>query len=235
MRLLAALLLAPAAFAQSFAARHEHLRGSCTGSLALDERGVVFTSETKAKHSWKVAWLDVQQVRLLDTGEIRVLTYQDRRARLGADREHQLRVADPLFASRVSALLEYRLERRFVSGFVPEIKPLWEIPAKHLLRFSGAEGRLVMAADRLQFRAARPGHSRDWMFSDIDNVSSSDPYQLTITTYERARGHFGDRKGFQFRLKERLDPGLYQLLWRAVERSKGLDLPMLADEEKYDR
>ena len=171
------------------------------------------------KHSWKVAYLDAQQVRVLDNGEFRLLTYQDRPWRLGADRQYRVRVADKDFATRVSPFLESRLERRFVAGLAETgAAPLWELPAKHRLRFSGTEGVLIAAADRILYRTEKPGDSRTWLLSDIDSISSSDPYQFTIVTYERARGHYGDRKGFNFQLKQPLAGRQYDDLWRRLER-----------------
>ena len=235
MKLLIGIMVAAAgAVGASYEARHEHLRGYCTGKLTVDEQGVAFETEKKG-HSWKLAYLDIQQMRVLDDGEVRLLTYQDRRWRLGADREYGLRVSDPKFAAQVSPGLERRMQRRFVAGLAREGKPLWEIPAKHLLRFSGVEGTLVALDGGVQFRAKKPGESRDWTLADIDSISSSDPYQFTIVTYERARGHFGDRKGFQFRLKERLETSRYNELWRRLEASKGLEVLRLADERRYER
>jgi hypothetical protein len=231
MRVLLGLLFATAALAQSYEARHEHLRGECKGKLTIDEQSVAYETEKKG-HSWRLSWVDVQQIQVLETGEVRVVSYQDRKWRLGADREYRMIVGEKKFAAEVSPGLERRLGRRFVSGVAREVKPLWEIRAKHLRRILGVEGTLVAAEDRIQFRAERPGESREWMFSDIDNISTSDPYQLTITTFERARGHYGDRKGFNFRLKEPLEAERYNRLWRRLEASKGLQL---ADERSYGR
>jgi hypothetical protein len=72
------------------------------------------------------------------------------------------------------------------------------------------------------YRTARKGESRAWRYSDIENVSSSGPFQLTITTYERARSHYGGLKGFNFQLKEPLDRERYDALWRRLNESKGL-------------
>ncbi len=219
MRLLLAFFIVSAALAQSFEARHDHWRGYCAGRLTLDENGAAFESVKKPKHSWSVPYLDAQQVRVLDNGGFRLLTYKDRKWRLGADREYRLRVAEKDFAARVGPRLERRLERRFVAGLAETaVTPLWEIPAKHRLRLSGTEGVLIAAADRVIYRTEQPGHSRTWLFSDIDNVSSSGPYQFTIVTHERARGHYGDRKGFNFQLKQALTEKQYDDLWKRLER-----------------
>ncbi|MBI3698392.1 MAG: lytic transglycosylase domain-containing protein [Acidobacteria bacterium] len=122
-------------------------------------------------------------------------------------------------------MLENRLERRFVAGLVEKAaSPLWEIPAKHLLRFEGTEGVLSAGEDRVVYKSDRLGDSRTWFFSDIDHISRSDLYELTITTYERARSHYGDRKDFNFRLKQPISEQQYDDLWRRIEKSKGLEV-----------
>ena len=50
------------------------------------------------------------------------------------------------------------------------------------------------------------------------------PFQLTITTFERAKTHYGDLKGFNFQLKRPLDEGRYNELWLSLNRSKGLKI-----------
>jgi hypothetical protein len=226
MKPLIGILIAVTAWApapRSFEARHDHRRGSCIGRLSFDEKGVAFESETKKSHSWQWSWLDIQQIRLLDTGEVRLLTYKDNKWRLGADREYQFHVEDKQLGTQVSPLVRDHLKQRFVSGLrETDVAPLWQIPVKHLLRISGTEGMLGVAKDRVFYETETPGDSRTWLFSDIESISTSGPFQLTITSYERARAHYGDRKGFNFELKEALSEARYDELWRQLEQSKGL-------------
>ena len=228
MKILFASIAAGLAMAQSpvvFEAKHEHLRGACAGRLTVDPNGVAFESAKKEDHSWRWGYLDIQQIKVLDNGEVSLLTYEDNKWRLGADREFHFKVADRRFASEAGPLLESRLERRFISGVQGgEWKPFWEVPVKHLLRFSGSEGTLLFGEGRIEYRTPRPGDSRTWLFSDIDSISTSGPYELTITTYERARSHYGDRKGFNFQLKEALREDRYNDLWRRLEKSKGVQI-----------
>jgi hypothetical protein len=221
---LGGLLIAAAALGQTFEARHDHWKGYCSGRLTLDEAGVAFESATKPDHSWRVPYLELQQAAALDNGEFRLLTYKDRKWRLGADREYRVEVTDKKFAAQVRPDLERRLGPRFVAGVAPGdvAQPLWELPVKHLLRLTGSEGVLVVTADRMVYRTETPGESRDWPFADIESVSTSGPYQLTITTLERARSHYGNRKGFNFQLKEPLSQERYNELWLRLEKSKGL-------------
>jgi len=225
---LAILFLAGAAWGETWQARHDHWRGGCAGRLTLDETHMAFDSDQEKDHSWKVSYLDAQQATVLETGEFRLLTYLDRKWRLGQDREHRLQVDDPQFPSRASAWLERRLDRRFVSGGRDVAgRPLWELPAKHLLRLSGTEGTLGVYEDRIVYRTGRLDDSRSWRLTDIDSISTSDPYQLTITTYERARSHYGNRKGFHFQLKQPLGEDRYNDLWRRVEQAKGFKIGAL--------
>jgi hypothetical protein len=73
------------------------------------------------------------------------------------------------------------------------------------------------------YQTDRKGHSRTWRLEDIDNVSSSDPFQLTLVTYERAKAQYGSRKNFQFQLKQRLDEKQLEALWKRLNRDKGLE------------
>ncbi|HYM09475.1 MAG TPA: hypothetical protein VEU62_02015 [Bryobacterales bacterium] len=217
-------------------ARHEHWRGFCAGKLTVDDSGVAFESAKKEGHNWRWGWLDIQQLQLLDNGELSLLTYKDNKWRLGADREFHFRLADQRAEAQAGALLGRKLERRFVLGAAaaPE-NVLWELPVKHLRRVSGTEGTLLAAEDRIVYKADRPGDSRTWYWQDIESISASGPYQLTITSFERARAHYGDRKGFNFELKLPLAEDRYNDLWRRVERAKGLEMATAAGEAKYAR
>ncbi len=229
MKLLTVALFVAAALAQTspgFEARHDHLHGSCSGRLTIDDGGVTFDGAGKKSHHWHWGYLDIQQLQILHNGEVRLLTYQDNKWRLGADREFHFRVGDKQFGPQMSPVLTSRLGPRFVLGLASALeKPVWELPVKHLLRVSGTEGTLVIGEDRIVYRAGRPGDSRTWLFSDIDHISRSGPEELTITTYERARSHYGNRKDFNFQLKQPLSEERYDQLWRRLEQSKGVQTP----------
>ena len=79
-------------------------------------------------------------------------------------------------------------------------------------------------------RAARAGSggildsgeaSRAERYSDIAGISSSGPFQLTVTTFEQARSHYGDRKEFNFQLKQPIPETRYNQLWMDIERKSG--------------
>jgi hypothetical protein len=60
--------------------------------------------------------------------------------------------------------------------------------------------------------------SRTWQWADLENVSSAGPYELTLTTFERSRIHYGGRRDFSFQLREPITAAQVDQLWRRVVR-----------------
>ena len=219
----------PAAYAQQefrYDVRHDHRLGSCTGILRIDERGVAFQEVKKNKqqgsHAWEWPYQEIQQLELAP-GKLRVLTYKDSRWKLGADREYEFQIRSGRL-EEVYGFLTERLDQRFVAALADaEGTVLWQLPVKHLGRISGSDGVLIVGQNQIIYRANEGETSRTWRYSDIDNISSSDPFQLTLTTFERAKFHYGSRKQFNFQLKEPLNENRYNELWRSLNRTRGLN------------
>ena len=219
----------PAAFAQQefrYDVRHDHRLGSCTGILRIDERGVAFQevkkNNQKGSHAWEWPYQEIQQLELAP-GTLRVLTYKDSRWKLGADREYEFMVRSGTL-QEAYPFLRNRLDQRFVAALAGvEGTVLWQLPVKHLGRISGSDGVLIVGQNQIIYRTDEGETSRTWRYADIENISSSDPFQLTLTTFERAKFHYGSRKQFNFQLKEPLNENRYNELWRSLNRTKGLD------------
>lgn len=86
------------------------------------------------------------------------------------------------------------------------------IPVKHLKSIVGSQGTLEFGADSIEYATEAPGESRTWRYSDIDSISSSGQFQLTITTIE---------KGFNFELKEALSESRYNQIWLDIQKKNG--------------
>ena len=208
--MLAVVLLSSAAQAEEirFEMRHEHLHKGCHGALTVDAQGISYRGAKT--HDWHWSYQDIQELKL-GPRSIHILTYQDRSYDFRGD-----------VPAAVYALWKNRLDQRFVAEIAEQhVQPEWRIPAKHLTRMAGSQGVIEICRDRIVFKSDREGDSRTWRFSDIENISSSGPFQLTITTFERARFHYGDRKGFNFQLKEALSEARYDDLWRKINRQNG--------------
>jgi hypothetical protein len=207
--ILAAALAAGAAFAQEFkvAVRHEHLRGGCAGTLTIDTKGIWFHGAKD--HAWSWEYADIQELKLA-TDRIHLLSYWDNPRRLGADRAFDFTGEIP---RELYVLWKDRLDSRFVAEIADaQIKPLWQIPARHLARLTGSQGVLEIGEDRIVYKTAQKGDSRTWRLRDIENISSSSPFDLTITTLE---------KPYRFQLKQMLSEARYNELWRKLNDTKG--------------
>jgi hypothetical protein len=227
--LVALTLLAPAGLAQGlkydvFHAHAPYIRkAGDTGTLTIGDEGVSFT-ETRKRHAWRWSYQDIQQLKIAPKS-LTVLTYKDNKWKLGADREvHFDLVGDKTFEDAVQ-LLKGRLDQRLVMAIPDRVSNiLWEIPVKHLQRLGGDEGVLQVGTEVIVYQSADKSESRTWRYEDIDNISTSGPFDLTVTTFERAKAHYGNRKDFNFQLKARLEETRYNDLWLRLNQTKGLKI-----------
>lgn len=232
-------LLSPAMLAQQefrYQAWHGHAgpphikKAGNMGALAITGSGISFEetykdgTQRKHPHAWRWAYQDIQQLKV-SLKSLTVLTYKDDKWKLGADRQYEFDLVSDKTFEDAYLFLKGRLDQRFVAEIPGRIlNVMWEIPVKHLLRFGGDEGLLQVGADEIVYRSAKPGESRTWRYQDIESVSTSGPFQMTITTFERAKTHYGNLKGFDFELKERLEEARYNDLWLRLNQSKGLKI-----------
>jgi len=203
------------ASAAQFPVRHEHLYKSCPGTMTADDSGIRFAGP---KHSFAWSYDDIQQLRL-EPGKLHILTYADSRLRLGADREYDF--AGDLPMSELYALWKRRMDERFVAEVSQPPVAGFSVPAKHLKPMRGSQGTLVFGSDAILYSSPSRGESRAWRYSDIDSISSSGPFQLTITTFERAPTQYGSRKGFNFELKQPIQEARYNEIWLQIENKSG--------------
>jgi hypothetical protein len=186
------------------------------GSLTMDEEGIRLQEK---KHSWAWKYQDIQQLTISER-RLTILTYSDNKWKLGADRQHEFELAQGTFEDAY-VLLKDKLDQRFVAALAD--KPaamLWEIPVKHLRRITGTEGVLSVTPDHIIYKTDHAGESRTWRYRDIENISSTGPFEFTITTHERSRAHYGGLKTFHFQLKEPLERERYDDLWRRLNASR---------------
>jgi hypothetical protein len=198
------LILAAAAHAAEFPAAYK----KHAGVLTVDESGVSYAGAKNQRWSWK--YQDIERLTV-SPDRIAVLTYQDNRYRLGADRRYEFTGKIP--ALELYGLLKGRLDQRFVAALAETAWPArFTVPAKHLLPITGAEGELSFGADAIAWATTVKEDSRTWRYQDVANISSSGPFDLTITTLE---------KTFHFQLKPPLAESRYNELWMDIEKKNG--------------
>ena len=221
-----------------FEVRHERALKDRPGRVTLDERGVQYQQVLTAKQQAKVSkgkkppklesarweYQDIQQL-WVSPEKLVIVTYEDRKWLLGIDKEFEFYLTGKgqSFTAAYDFLKE-KLDQRFIAAVAdPKVEALWETPAKLLGTLQGSEGVLQVGTDRIVYKTDKKGQSRTWRLEDIENVSTSGPFQLTLTTYERAKSHYGSMKGFNFQLKQKLDEKRFDLLWKRLNRGKGLE------------
>lgn len=226
-----------------FEVRHERALRDHAGTLTIDDTGVsyqqILTEKQQKKkrkkppelESARFDYQDIQEL-WLSADKLVLVTYKDRPWLLGVDREFEFFVVGERSFAEAYLMLKDRLDQRFVAALAdPQAAVLWEISVKLQGTLQGSEGVLQVGPDRIVYKTDRKEQPRTWRYQDIENISTSGPFQLTITTYERAKTHYGSLKGFNFQLKQRLDEKRYELLWKRLNREKGLQFLTSQQEE----
>ena len=218
--ILIALLCVPSlAFAQQGAwqVRHVHLRKGVVGTLKVTPESLAFEERDKKNrvtiHSRQWKYEDIQKLTL-GTKTLHILTYEDQRWELGRDREFVFDHLPPAMVTELYAAWRDRLDARFVAALADErVQTDWQLPVKLIHGRSGSQGVLSFGTDRIVYKSAEGEESRTWRIHDLDNVSTSGPFDLTLAAHE------GD---FRFQLKEVLAEDHFNRLWRQINRSQGL-------------
>jgi hypothetical protein len=220
-----------------FEVRHERALKDHPGRVTFDAGGVQYQQVLTGKQQAKVSkgkkppklesarweYQDIQQL-WVSPEKLVILTYKDRKWFLGVDKEFEFHLdgKDQSFEAAYT-MLKDKLDQRFVAAIADDqANTLWELPAKLMGTLKGSEGVLRVGPDRIVYKSERARQSRTWRYQDIENVSTSDRYQLTLTTYERAKTHYGSMKGFNFQLKRPLGEKRFEALWRRLNQDKGL-------------
>jgi hypothetical protein len=206
----------------TYEVRHKHLRKGAPGKLQVTESGISFEETGKNRgHSREWKYSDIEQLVLSDE-RLRVLTYEDIRWQFGRDRAFEFDQLPEAFTAALYPMFRERLDQRFVAALVDtDFQPLWQIGVKVVHGLAGSQGVLLIGSDRIAFETHDKGVSRTWRIGDIEMVSSSGPFDLAITTFERSSWYRGSPTELRFQLKEVLPESRYQQLWRMVNHTTG--------------
>ena len=200
------ILLASAAMpAEQFPVRHEHRNGFCEGVLRVDAAGVAYRA---GKHSRQWELRDIRELQLAPD-RVYVLSYHGR---------YRFRGSVPVY--RLYAVLQNVMDQRLVMEAAEPVRAgaLWTVPVK---RRGGADGSLAFGSESIVYTSEARDESRTWRYRDIDNITSSGPFHLTVTTFERSLASYNDRKDFNFELKQPITEAKYNELWLLVETKNG--------------
>jgi hypothetical protein len=150
--------------------------------------------------------------------DIRRLTLSPVRIALLTYTGHKWHAVDDLpdgAAARLYPLLRAHMDQRFIPELPdPDVQPLWRMPAKLERGWKGANGTLIVGADRIVFDTAERDASRTWRYADIANISHSGLFDLSLAT------QLGTE--VRFSLKEPLTEERFHALWLRLEEVNGL-------------
>jgi hypothetical protein len=180
------------------------------GAMMVDETAISFVGAKTPARKWKLE--DIRELKVAP-GKLYLLSYERGYEFTGRIPAAELyRMLQPLMGQRLV----------YQGGTIEGLaRVLWSAPVKHEAPRSASQGTLAFGEDAVVYETAAEGESRTWRYADIDNIASSGPFQLTITTFERAPWHYGDRKDFNFALKQPITEAGYNQLWLQLERKNG--------------
>jgi hypothetical protein len=209
----------------AFEVRHRHLRHGAVGTLRVTDDRLTFEERGKHKaHSRQWRFGNIRQL-MLSPEVLRILTYEESQLKFGHDLEFVFDKVPEDLAAKLYPVFSRKLDQRFVAAVADnQVKALWEVPVKLVRWTGGSQGSIVVGADHVVYQTESPEQSRTWRTKDIDMVSSSGPFELTITTFELAGSNYAGHKDFHFALKRPLAEAEYDSLWRKVNQAKGLQI-----------
>lgn len=213
-----------AAQSYTFEVRHRHWHKGAMGTLRISPDEISFEEHGKKGKTDSRNWRyeEIQQLEV-SPSELRILTYEDSKWKLGRDREYIFDRVPKDLAVEAYPLWTSKLDQRFIAAVpAPEPAPEWKVGAKLDHGLSGTLGTLMIGREQIVFDAGERGGSRSWRLIDIENVSSSGSLDLTVTTSEKSGLFRGSGRQFHFQLQQPLKEDQYSALWRRVNRSKGL-------------
>jgi hypothetical protein len=209
------LLVSSALQAQEvrFPVRHDRMLRDRAGELIFGETGIEYRTKDKGDaRTWK--YEDIQQLGLLSPKELTIITYEDSKWKLGKDLFYRFKITSGEMTPALWTQLQAKLKRPVVSTLIPpDIAPKFTIPVKHLRGFSGTQGMLEIGDEYIIYKTAVPKDSRIWRYRDISSVGTTGPYQMRLTSMDRAENESGAERNFVFSLKERLAPEAYDFIW----------------------
>jgi hypothetical protein len=209
------LLVSSALQAQDvrFPVRQSRLLQDRIGELIFGETGIEYRTKVKgAARTWR--YENIQQLGLLSPKELTIVTYEDSKWKLGKDLFYRFTITNGELTPSLWMQLQSKLKRPVVSALIPpDIVARFTIPVKHLRSFMGTQGMLEIGDEYILYKTAVPKDSRIWRYQDISSIGTTGPYQIRLTSMDRAENESGGERNFIFSLKERLAPEAYDFIW----------------------
>ena len=193
---------------RTFAVRHEHTVGSCTGTLTFSATEIQYQTKEK-KHQRMWSFPDVKFFEIVSSGELKIHTYENEGIlRLGSDRDYTFKLTEGKIPDGLYAFLVAKSPRAVVTRAIfSGTEIVQEIPVRHRHNLGGCQGVLTIAQDKIIYRTSQESDSRIWRLKDLQSFASNDPFQLRLSTAFET---------FNFDLKLPLQEAAYEHIWKAI-------------------
>lgn len=196
--------------------KHDHGIRSCRGELVFrDDRVEYLTSHKEDARTWN--YVDIQQLGLMSDKRVSVVTYEDRKVQLGKDKIFNFELTGGRIPASLAEALQSRLMKPLVSAVIPELPAArYQLPVKHQHALGGCQGSLEIGEHAVVYKTSHSSDSRIWRYEDLTSIGSTGPFQLRLSSMERTGGEYGAEKNFVFDLKRRIEPEIYDFVWRKI-------------------
>jgi hypothetical protein len=174
------------------------------GTLAVDASGVTFRSGNGREQKWPLT--DIRTAFVAPHRMV-IETYENRSLHRPGERRYEFDLAQAMPAA-VAAGLAADLARPLQNS-VPdsEAPAIATIPAHHRALAGGTNGVLRFRQDGIDYVTSSKEDSRSWRWTDLETLSSPDPYHLFV---------FGYRDTYTFDLKAPLTRALFDRATDAI-------------------
>lgn len=173
-----------------------------SGTLQIGSTGIEFRSAHGLEYAW--TFVDVKSFDLTPHTLI-VESYQSKSFHRPGEKSFHFHLKEPIPATVAADMAEHVGRPVKNADPNPELPSFAAIAAHHRLNFGGTNGNLYFRNGGIDY-VTHGNDARSWRWSDINTVSSPDPYQLLV---------FGYLDTYRFDLKQ---PITRELLNRLTDR-----------------
>src|SRR3990172_7017176 len=127
--------------------QHTHAFKKCAGELVFRDREIEYITK-QIKHARVWNHVDIQQLGLMDSKTISIVTYEDSRKELGRDRRFHFVLTEGSIPESLLSYLQTRVTKPLVTGMLPTtLQTKYKIPAKHQHAWGGCQGVLKIGEE----------------------------------------------------------------------------------------
>ncbi len=203
--------------AETLMVRHDHNPwGKCTGEIIITDDGIEYRTK-KQKHNRQWKWVDIQSFDRKAASAFSILSYEDQRLSLGADRSFNFTILPEAetMSEETYQFISQHLSKPGLDRVSRKIEAEYQVPVKHLHTFGGCEGTLYFGEEWIVYETDHEEDARTWKRDqEVQSVWSLNRYQLEIHVFEENKRAFDKTRRFRFQLKEPLNGDYYDRLRR---------------------